>query len=107
MAAPQGVSRYDVHDLVRFMATFVSTDGLTPADPSTVTFLLKEANGTVGSYQFTGGAGGGSITRVAAGAYAKDVTLSVSGSTVYRWEGTGGVQAAEEWSAFVLPSFIL
>ena len=107
MATPQAVSRYDIHDLVRFIATFVSTDGVTPADPSTVTFLMKDASSIVGSYQFTGGAGGGSITRVGVGAYAKDLTLSVTGSTFYRWEGTGGVQAAEEWSAFVMPSFIL
>jgi hypothetical protein len=107
VSTPQAVSRYDVHDLVRFIATFVSTDGLTPADPSTVTFLFKDSAGSVGSYQYVGGAGGGSITRINVGAYAKDVTLTQVGSSFYRWEGTGGVQAAEEWSVFLGPSFIL
>jgi hypothetical protein len=95
MAASLG--RYDIGDLVRLRATYVSTDLVTPADPSTITFLTLSGAGTVASYQFTGGAGGGSITRVAAGAYYKDVTVDVYGTWTYRAIGTGGVQAAEEW----------
>jgi hypothetical protein len=107
VSTPQGVSRYDLHDLVRFTGNFVGTDGITPADPSTVTFLFKDANGSVGSYQYIGGPGGGSITRISAGVYAKDVTVVVAGTHFYRWEGTGGPQASEEWTVTVAQSFIL
>lgn len=95
MAATQG--RYDIGDLVRLRATFVSTDLTTAADPSTVTFLTQSGAGSVATYQFTGGAGGGSITRAGAGAYYKDITVDVYGPWSYRAIGTGGVQAAEEW----------
>jgi len=95
VAASQG--RYDIGDLIRLRATFVSTDLVTPADASTITFLTLSGAGTVASYQFTGGAGGGSITRAATGAYYKDITVDVYGPWSYRAIGTGGVQAAEEW----------
>jgi hypothetical protein len=95
MAASSG--RYDIGDLLRLRATYVSTDLVTPADPSTVTFLIMSGAGTIASYQFTGGAGGGSITRSGAGAYFKDITADVYGNWTYRAIGTGGVQAAEEW----------
>lgn len=106
MSTPQAVTRYDIHDLARFAATFVGTDGVTPADPTQVTFLFKDAAGTVATYVALAGAGG-SITRAGVGAYYKDLTLSVAASAFYRWEGTGGVQAAEEWAIFIQPSFIL
>ena len=107
MTRPNSVSRYDLNDLVRFVATFVSTDAVTVADPSTIVFYLKNPLGSVASYVYTGGAGGGSITRVAAGIYAKDWTLDLVGSWFYRWGGTGGVQANDEWSAIVDRSFVL
>lgn len=94
MAASLG--RYDIGDLVRLRATYVSTDLVTAADPSVVTFLIQNAATAVSSYQFVGGAGGGSIARSAAGAYFKDITVDVYGLWTYRAIGTGGVQAAEE-----------
>lgn len=93
MAASQG--RYDVGDLVRMRATVVSTDGITPADASTVSWLVMSA-GSVGTYQSVGGAGG-SIGRAGVGAYFKDVTVDVYGDWVYRVIATGGAQTAEEW----------
>lgn len=107
MTTPQLVSRYDVNDLVRFTATFVSTDGVTLADPTTVTLYHKNALGTIATYVFLGGVGGGSITRLGAGQYVKDITLDSVGSHFYRWAGTGGIQANEEFSALVDQSFIL
>jgi hypothetical protein len=94
VAASQG--RYDVGDLVRLRATYVSTDLITPADPSTVTFLVMSGAGTVASYQSVAGVGG-SITRQAVGAFYKDITVDAYGNWSYRTIGTGGVQAAEEW----------
>jgi hypothetical protein len=107
VTTPQTVSDYDLYDLVRVVATFVGTDGVTPADPSTIVLLVKDASGIVASYLYTGGAGGGSITRVGTGAYARDLTVNVTGSWFYRWQGTGGIQAAEEWTLYVRRSFIL
>lgn len=107
MPTPEQVSRYDLNDLVRFTATFVSTDGLTLADASTITLYVKEPNGSVASFVHVGGVGGGSITRLAAGQYAKDYTLNQVGSWFYRWAATGGIQANEEWALLVDRSFIL
>lgn len=95
MAASLG--RYDIGDLVRLRATYVSTDLVTAADPSTITFLTLNGAGSVASYQFVGAVGGGSITRAGVGAYYKDITADVYGTWTYRAIGTGGVQAAEEW----------
>jgi len=89
------LGRYDIGDLVRLRATYVSTDLVTAADPSVITFLVMSGAGTVASYQFAGG--GGSITRAGVGAYYKDITVDVYGDWTYRSIGTGGVQAAEEW----------
>lgn len=106
MTTPGAVSRYDLNDLARLVATFCSTDGVTPADPSTVTLYVKDAAGSVASYVY--GAAGASVIRVATGAYARDLSLaSWVGSWPYRWEGTGGVQAAEEHILLVAATFIL
>lgn len=99
------VSKYDLFRLIRISATFVSTDGLTPADPSTVHFFSRNPLGSVSTYLY--GAAGASVTRAGAGAYYKEITLDLVGSWYYRAQGTGGVQSAEEWGAVCAPSFIL
>lgn len=93
------VDEYDYGDLVRSAATFVSTDLVTPADPSTIIFLTLNELGSVASYQY--GAAGASITRVPTGGYYKDWTPDATGDWWYRWVGTGGVQAADEWQIVV------
>ena len=106
MTAPGAVSRYDLNDLTRLVATFCSTDGITTADPSTITLYVKDPAGSVASYVY--GAAGASVVKVGVGAYARDLSLgSWVGSWFYRWEGTGGVQAAEEHLLLVAPTFIL
>lgn len=104
--SPARVDEYDIHDLVQLRTTFVGTDGLTPADASTITLLVRDASGVVASYQYVGGAGGGSIGRLSAGVYFKDVPVAPAavGSWYYRWEATGGVIAADEWGFLVGPS---
>lgn len=106
MATPNLVTRYDLYDLARFSVDFVSTDGVTLADPTHVTFYTKSPLGSVASYLNSAGAGG-SITRLGVGQFIKELTLDSVGSWFYRWSGTGGVQANEEWSAIVDQSFIL
>jgi hypothetical protein len=71
-----------------------------------VTLYLMTPNGSVASYVY--GAAGASVIRVATGAYVRDTTAaSWPGDWRYRWEGTGGVQAAEEHRFVVAPTFIL
>ena len=106
MSTPDRISRYDLNDLVHLSVGFVSTDGVTFADPSTVVLYLRNPAGSVASYVNTAGAGG-SINRAAVGRFAKDVTADAVGSWFYRWAGTGGIQANEEWSFIVDRSFIL
>jgi hypothetical protein len=106
---PDSVSRYDPGDLIRMVATFVSTDNVTPADPSTIFLFVKDASGIVGTYQY--GAAGASIIRVGVGAYARDHSIPFSnaaaGSWHYTYLGTGGVQAVSAWSFLVNRSFVL
>lgn len=105
MTTPNTVSRYDIFDLVTLRATYTSTDGVTPADPSTVMFLVKNPLGTVATYNFA--AAGASVIRAGAGAYTKQVVGDVVGSWFYRVHGTGGVHANEEYSFIVDRSFVL
>lgn len=105
MTTPLQISRYDVLDLVRVTATFVGTDGVTAADPSTVMVYVKDPAGTVATYSF--GQAGASITRAGVGAYYKDITVTTSGTWFYRVYATGGVQASEEYGFEVNRSFIL
>jgi hypothetical protein len=93
MAIPS-LGLYDIGDLVRLRATFVSTDMVTPADPSTIVFRILSPATTVACYAF----GTGSITRATVGAYYKDITPDVYGDWAYNVLGTGGVQAVSEWS---------
>lgn len=93
---PTSQGRYDIGDLIRLRATYLATDLVNTVDPNLVTFLVMSGAGTTASYQSNGGVGG-SITRVATGAYYKDILLDAYGLWTYRSIGTGGVQAAEEW----------
>lgn len=93
------VSRYDFGDLATLRATFVSTDGVTPADPSYVAFLTLNPFGSVATYVY--GAAGASVVRDGVGGYRTDFTIDAVGSWFYRSVGTGGVQAAGEWSFIV------
>lgn len=96
---------YDIGDLVRLRATFVSTDLTTTADPSTILFRVLAPGAAVACYAF--GVGGASITRAGVGAYYKDITPNAIGQWAYNALATGGVQAVEEntfnvkYSAFI------
>jgi hypothetical protein len=101
---PATVGPYDFGDLAQLIATYTSTDLVTPADPSSVYYFVKSPASSLATYLFTAGAGG-SITRVATGIYRKDVTTDVYGIWEYASLGTGGVQAAEKWH-FIVDRFI-
>jgi hypothetical protein len=104
--SPLDVSRYEYGALIRLAATFVSTDFVTPADPSSIVLFVQNAWGSVASYHY--GIVGASITRVPTGAYYKDVTNDTPGGQIrYFWLGTGGVQAPGDWEFISKPTFIL
>lgn len=92
--SPRQVDRYDVGDLVRIVASFVGTDGVTPGNPSLITVQVMDPRGSVAAHAF----GSGSVVKVGSAAYAHDFTIDRPGSWFYRFEGTGNVQAAEVWS---------
>ena len=104
MTTPNYVNRYRLGDLVHAVCTFVTTDGITPADPSMVMILLRDPAGNVSTtlYPVPGG-----ISRAGVGAYTYDFTVNSVGSGFYRWVATGIVQAAEEWTFLVDRSAIL
>lgn len=105
MTTPNTVSAYDLGDMLRLVATFVTTDGVTTADPSMVNFLVKNPAGSVATYRYLQGSA--SVARSATGVYFKDVSLDMVGSWYYRAEATGLLQAAEEWAFLVDPSLVL
>lgn len=88
------IGNYDIGDLVRLRATFVSTDLTTVADPSVILFRIQSPATFLACYSF----GTGSITRSGVGAYYKEITPDVYGDWTYSVVGTGGVQAVEEWT---------
>jgi len=99
------IGLYDVGDLLRLRATFVSTDLITPADPSTIIFRVQSPATAVACYAF--GVPAASVTRAGVGAYYKDITPDVYGQWAYNALATGGVQAAEEWQFTVRHSTFL
>jgi hypothetical protein len=107
VTVPNSVGRYDVGDLVRVVASFIGTDGITAVMPSQILLIVKNAQGSVASYQY--GAGGASIQALASNVFAKDIDTGVNpgGKWSYRWAATGQGQAAEEWTFLVQDSFVL
>ncbi len=81
---------YDKGDGVTLEATF--TVGSVLTDPTTVTLKVKDPDGTITTYTYTGG----TVTKTSTGLYTKTITVSNDGAWYYRYEGTGAVQAAGE-----------
>jgi hypothetical protein len=94
---------YDIGDLVRLRATFLGTDLVTVADPSTILFRILAPGTTVACYSF----GTGSIARSGVGAYYKEISLDLYGDWTYNVTATGGVQTAAEWDFTVRHSKLI
>jgi hypothetical protein len=95
---------YDRGDLVRAVATFVASNSLT-ADPSQVWCLIIDGAGNRATHRY--GLTPSQIVRGATGGYYIDIDASAIGDWAYRWEGTGGLQLAEETHFSVRPTFKL
>lgn len=74
---------------VRLAATF--TVSSTPTDPSTISLLVKEPDGTSNTYTYAGAA----IDKDDTGDYHKDIDADVEGTWKYGFVGTGAVATAE------------
>lgn len=96
MRVATSIGNYDIGDLIRLRATFVSTDLVTPADPSTMIFRVLSPATTVACYAF--GVQAASVARAGVGAYYKDITPDVYGNWAYNALATGGIQAVDEWT---------
>lgn len=101
--SPAAVSIYDLGDVVRLTGTAIGTAGL-PAVAALGIFLVKTPDGSVAT--FSSAVGAASVYSTGSGGFEKLVTASQVGSWFYRFESTGGAQAADEWSFMVSPSFI-
>src|SRR5438132_612157 len=95
---------YDQGDLVRFTATFVASGGVT-SDPSYVWHLNINGTGVRATHRY--GLTPSAIVRAGTGAYYIDVDITIPGNWSYRWEGSGGLQAAVEDNFNVRPTFHL
>jgi hypothetical protein len=81
-------------------ATF--TLGSSPADPTTVTFLMRPLGGTVTTYVYGVNA---QVVKDAVGKYHVDAIINASGAWLYRFEGGGtGIGETLEQSFTVAPS---
>ena len=64
----------------------------TPTDPTAISLKVTAPGGTTSEYTYALG----QVTREGAGVYAKNVTLTTEGTWLYRWSGTGTVEAPDE-----------
>ena len=78
-----------VGDLVMLQATFSNIDRVL-TDPTTITLSVRDPGGTITAYTYAGG----DVTRFEAGIYRYSLSITTSGQWIYRWVGTGSVQAA-------------
>lgn len=77
--------------LVRATGTF-KVDGVV-TDPTTVTAIISEPDGTETTYVYGTDA---ELVKDSTGVYHVDISAMTAGRWVYRFEGTGAAQAAGE-----------
>jgi hypothetical protein len=104
---------YDIGDRIRLgnhsalgVSAFKNSAGA-DADPSAITLIVKEADGTSTTYTFSGSP---ALLKETTGRYYVDIDLDSTappGTWYYRLAGTGTVMAAEEGSFTVRASNVL
>lgn len=96
------MSVYDVGDTVRVWgtykaATFAVASGVPSAtyaltDPTTVSLVVQQPDGTRTTYTYAGG----TVTKHSAGVFYRDIALDMPGEWTIRWVGTGAAAATDE-----------
>jgi hypothetical protein len=79
------INTYDIGDVAVVQGEFKTHAGVN-ADPTTVTCVITDPDGTVTTTT--------SVTKVADGVYTYDVDVTKSGVWKYHFAGTGGIKAA-------------
>lgn len=80
-------STHDIGDSVRFSVSFTNSSGAA-ANPTTVKLVIKKPDGVETVYA--------DATNSATGSYYRDLTMDQAGTWLWRWNGTGAVQASTE-----------
>jgi hypothetical protein len=93
---------YDIGDQTRLTASFVDDLGL-PKDPDGVTLEIRDSSGAQATYVYGTDPG---IVQDSIGSYHFDLSLTLAGTWVYRWQGTANPQTAAEGQLIVQPSQI-
>lgn len=101
---PEVVSRYELLDMVRLVATVVASGGAI-TQPSSMVFHVRDPIGSVASYVF--GQAGASITNPSPGLFYKDIVPSIVGTWGYGAHASGVVSGRTEWVFIVNPSLVL
>lgn len=84
---------YDVGDSRRIIATFTDIDG-NLADPTTITFEIKQPDETTTQYVYVTDP---EVVRDSLGVFHVDWPLAQKGLHIFRYEGTGAVEAAGQY----------
>ncbi len=90
---------HDVGDVVRVWGYF--TSGSQYIDPDTVSLRVREPDGTVTTYTYSG-----SVSRSTTGSYYKDLSVTSAGDWHYKFYSTGDGQAAESNYFTAAPSVL-
>jgi hypothetical protein len=98
-------NEYHQGTVVTVFVDFTSEDGV-PTDPVTVTVTVRKPDKTVTTY--TNGTDP-EVTKLGTGSYQAhiDTEGGPEGNWYYRWDGTGTLEAAEEWGFIVKHSNVL
>lgn len=88
------MERVQIGTIVTLTGRFTGLDGK-PADPTTVSCMVRTPSGTVTSP---------AVSQSSTGVYTVSVRASESGEWWYRWEGDGAVEVSDEQPFTVLPS---
>lgn len=96
---------YDLGDTRRLSAAFTITGNSPPeTDPTTLTFKMREPDGTITTYVYGGSPD--SITKNSTGNFHVDWLLAQVGRHTYRWIGTGAAAEADTGEFESLPGNI-
>lgn len=77
--------------LIRVSAVFLVNSA--PTDPTTIVLKFKNPTGTITTWTF---GTDNQVVKESLGTYRADINANVGGTWLFRWEGTGAAQAADQ-----------
>jgi hypothetical protein len=95
-------NNYLIGNAVRVSCVFTDGAGII-GDPAAVTLIVREPGAEDNAIHALDG---GLLKKVAIGRYSADIYANKPGSWLYRFEGTGGLTAAEDGSFTVIDSIL-